>query len=156
MNQSNPSYSATIEVTASPDTCFEAITKQMHLWWTETTEGEISEVGDRIKAIFPPHFGYWEFEATTVESGRRLEMNCVDAHHHVAGQPPEIDKEWLGTQIAWTIETGNGKTRITLTHHGLTPELNCWDICQDGWNFFFTKSLTNFLDGEPASPHKAA
>ena len=156
MNPSNPSYAATIEVTAGPDVCFEAITKQMHLWWTETTEGEINEVGDRVKAIFPPGFGFWEFEATALEAAERIELTCIDAEHRVAGQPSEIDKEWLGTRIVWTFENGNGKSRVTLTHHGLTPELNCWDICQDGWDFFFTESLKNFLNGEPASPHTAA
>jgi len=156
MSQPNPNYSASIEVSASPDACFEAVAKQMHLWWTETTEGNFNRVGDRVKAIFPPHFGFWEFEATKMDSPLCIEMTCIDAHHHVAGQPAEIDREWLGTRIAWAFEGSDGSTRVTLTHHGLTPELNCWDICQDGWNFFFTESLKSFLNGDAASPHRAA
>jgi len=156
MTPSTPSYSASIKVAAEPCACFEAITKQMHLWWTETTEGGIDGVGDRVKAIFPPGFGHWEFEATALDMGRRIELTCIGARHQVEGQPSDIDEEWLGTRLVWTIEGDKGKTHVTLTHDGLTPELNCWNICRDGWDFFFTESLKRFLDGEPASPHTAA
>ena len=148
-------YTASIEVSASPEASFEAVAKQMNRWWTETVEGGLNRIGDTVTAIFPPDFGHWTFEAKVVDRYSVLEMVCIDAHHRVEGQPVEIDREWLGTRIVWRFAADGKKTRITLTHIGLTPQLKCWDICLDGWSFFFKESLKSFLNGEAATPHKA-
>lgn len=149
-------YVASIETSATPEACFEAVAKRMSKWWTETTEGELNKVDDRVKVIFPPDFGYWTFEAKSMEWGSVIEMVCIDAHHRVEGQPEAIDREWMGTTVVWQFARVGSKTRVTLTHRGLTPQLNCWGICLDGWNHFFKRSLADFLEGKPASPHRAA
>ena len=146
-------YQAQIQVAAPPDASFDAVATGMDKWWTTTTTGGLTAVGDRVTARFPPDYGFWTFEAATLEPGRRLEMICVEAHHKVEGQPKEIDQEWLGTRIVWAFDPAGEKTRITMTHEGLTPTLNCWDICLDGWNHFFKSSLKAYLDGGEPSPH---
>lgn len=151
----NENYTATIEVSASPATSYDAVATKMGDWWTETVEGGLRRAGDTVKAIFPPDFGHWTFEAKTMEHGKAIEMVCIDAHHHVEGEPEEIDREWMGTRIVWEFEERGDKTLITLSHVGLTPQLKCWDICMDGWNFFFKQSLKDYLDGKTASPHSA-
>ncbi|WP_421858043.1 SRPBCC family protein [Oricola sp.] len=149
-------YQESIQVSASREASFQAIATGMDRWWTQTTEGGLGKVGDRVTARFPPDYGHWTFEATVFDEVSRIEMVCVDAHHKVDGQPKEIDKEWLGTKIIWHFESIGDKTGITMTHDGLTPTLNCWDICLDGWNHFFRSSLKAYLDGEEPSPHRSA
>lgn len=156
MPKTDNNYIASITVSASTDQCFNAITKQMNQWWTETAEGDLTKVGDTVKAIFPPAFGHWTFKATVLDRGARIEIVCIDAHHYVEGKSKEIEQEWLGTRIVWEFASVGEKTKITLTHHGLTPQLNCWDICLNGWNYFFKVSLMDFLNGKMASPHKAS
>ena len=153
MIDSDTNYRETIAVSASAEDSFNAVTREMDLWWTKTTEGALEKTGDTVKVIFPPKFGFWTFQARTMEPGRRIEMECVDAHHKVDGQPAEIDKEWVGTRIIWDFLDKGDKTEVTMTHHGLTPKLHCWDICFDGWNFFFKDSLKKYLNGEAAAPH---
>jgi hypothetical protein len=152
---STQNYAASIDVAASPTRSFEAVATQMNAWWTKTTEGQIETVGDRVKVIFPPHFGFWTFEATMIERPNQIVMRCVDARHSVAGQPETIEQEWMGTLINWHFDETASGTRVLLTHDGLTPLLACWDICQDGWNQFFKGSLKAFLDGDAPSPHSA-
>lgn len=156
MGKAEDDYVASIEISATPEASFEAVARGMSKWWTETTEGALNEVGDRVKVIFPPDFGYWIFEATRLEAGAVIEMACIDAHHRVEGQPEAIDREWLGTTIVWHFAPVGSKTRVTLIHRGLTPQLKCWDICLDGWNHFFKGSLRGFLEGGAATPHRAA
>lgn len=154
--QTSPlNYAATIDVAASPAQSFEAIATQMDQWWTKTTEGQLLSIGDRVKVIFPPHFGFWTFEAVTIEPSHLISMRCVDARHSVEGQPETIEQEWMGTLIHWQFDTLDSGTRISLIHDGLTPQLDCWEICQDGWNHFFKGSLKDFLDGTEPSPHSA-
>lgn len=153
MTESAINYQESIRVTASRDASFQAVATQMDKWWTETTDGGLARVGDKVTAHFPPDYGYWTFEALVVEKSSRLEMVCIDAHHKVEGQPKEIDQEWLGTKIIWAFEAIGDKTEITMTHNGLTPTLNCWEICLDGWNHFFKISLKAFLEDAKPSPH---
>lgn len=156
MQSSSQNYAASIEVAASPARSFEAVATQMDQWWTKTTEGKLQRVGDRVKVIFPPHFGFWTFEAVTIEHPRLITMRCVDARHSVEGQPETIEQEWVGTLIHWRFTETDGGTEISMIHDGLTPQLACWDICQDGWNQFFKGSLKAFLDGGEPSPHSAS
>ncbi|MCG3268798.1 SRPBCC domain-containing protein [Yoonia sp. I 8.24] len=153
MAESTNNYQEKIQVSASQDACFKAVATQMEKWWTETIEGGLKAVGDKVTARFPPDYGYWTFEASVMKGSSRLEMICVDAHHRVEGQPKEIDQEWLGTKIIWEFEVIAGKTEITMTHDGLTPTLNCWGICLDGWNHFLKTSLKAYLDGDEPRPH---
>ncbi|MEM8794287.1 MAG: SRPBCC domain-containing protein [Pseudomonadota bacterium] len=155
MARSVENYQEQIHVTASAHDCFQAVATGMDKWWTKTTKGKLEKVGDRVTARFPPGFGFWTFEAVTLEEGCRIEMICVDAHHKVDGQPEAIEQEWLGTKIIWEFMDIGGKTEVLMTHDGLTPELNCWEICTDGWNHFFKHSLKAYLEGEDPNPHSA-
>lgn len=155
MMEKQKNYSAMIRVPASPKACFNAVANQMNQWWTQTVEGGLHRVGDRVTAIFPPGFGHWTFEAVQIDADARIEMVCVDAHHRLAEFGEEIDQEWLGTRVIWEFADKGANTEVSMTHVGLTPELKCWDICMDGWNHFFKTSLKNHLSGEAAVPHKA-
>ena len=89
----NANYTRTINTTASPERVFQALTGEMDRWWTTETEGALARVGDRIRVDFPPNNGHWVFQAVTLSAGACVELTCIDAHHVVAGQPAEIDKE---------------------------------------------------------------
>ena len=148
-------YDESIYVSAPQQACFQALATQMDKWWTLSTEGSLVKVGDKVTARFPPDYGFWTFEATAFERPHRIEMVCIDAHHKVEGQPEEIDQEWLGTRIIWNINPAGDKTEVRMIHDGLTPSLNCWAICLDGWNHFFKGSLKAFLNGKDPTPHSA-
>lgn len=67
-------------------------------------------------------------------------------------------KEWKGTQIEWEISTLDHSTRIDFTHVGLFPEIECYDDCRKGWNFYVTESLFKLItegEGLPETPKDA-
>lgn len=150
------SYSAEIVTDATPEAAFAAVASEMDKWWTTSVEGRFEKPGDKVKVVFPPDFGHWTFKATRMEAPSRIEMECVDARHRVPGQPRDIDREWEGTVIVWEFRGRGAGSEVRMHHRGLTPQLKCWDICVDGWNFFFRSSLKDYLDGKPASPHRTA
>lgn len=153
MVERSKNYQETIHVSAPQEACFQAVATQMGKWWTKSVEGGLGGVGDKVTTRFPPNYGFWTFKATSFERPGRIEMTCTDAHHKVECQPEEIDQEWLGIKIIWEFKTVGDKTEIKMTHDGLTPTLECWRICLDGWNHFFKNSLKLFLWGEEPSPH---
>ena len=150
-----PDYSRAITVSADPAACFVAIARQMDQWWTRHTSGNLAAPGARLRVDFPPAFGFWRFEATSVTKDARIEAICTDASHTPPGQPASIEREWVGTRVIWEIVAKDTGTEITLTHHGLTPQLGCFGICIDGWDRFFAGSLKAYLDTGTGTPFSA-
>lgn len=149
---SNSNYTRTISVNASPETAYAAVTTGFANWWT-IPDKTIQRVGDQANFMFPPGDSYWTLEAVKLDPGTRVEMVCVDAYHLHEGLPPEVEKEWLGTRIVWSIAGKDGHTDITVEHQGLVPSLNCYEVCEAGWDFFFVSSLKAYLDTGIGQPH---
>jgi hypothetical protein len=144
-------YTQDIVVSCSANTAYRALTSEYNQWWTPDTDS-VSSVGDTIKFKFDST--YWVMRANTL-SPNYIELECIEAHHIHDGLPASILKEWEGTKLKWEIQEQNGSTKIILMHEGLLPSLDCFDICKDGWDFFFVTSLKKYLNEGKGSPYGA-
>ncbi len=63
-----------------------------------------------------------------------------------------IKEEWLNTELVWTFKENGSEVEVSFVHNGLTPELNCYKICESGWNFFISTSLKNYLETGQGNP----
>ncbi len=48
--------------------------------------------------------------------------------------------EWTDTKIRFDLLKDGDKTKVTFTHEGLVPEIECYDACSSAWNGY----LENF------------
>ena len=151
---SKNSYTRSITVKNTANAAFMALTKDIAKWWTKPDQ-PLQTVGDRAKFTFPPGKSYWTFEATNLQQDRLVEMRCVDAMHIHEGQPKEIEKEWLGTVVIWKLSSDGDETTIDFEHIGLVPELNCYGVCEAGWDLFFVASLKEYLNTGVGHPHSS-
>jgi hypothetical protein len=135
-------YTQTIVVSNTPNAAYKALTTEFDKWWTPDT-GSISNVGDTIKFKF--NTTYWIMRANTL-ARNYIELECIEAHHIHDGLPSSILKEWEGTTLKWEIQEQDGNTKISLTHKGLIPSLDCFEICKEGWDYFFVTSLKKYLN----------
>jgi uncharacterized protein YndB with AHSA1/START domain len=65
--------------------------------------------------------------------------------------------EWVGTTIVFDVTASGDGTALHFRHHGLTPQLECFDMCHAGWTHYLS-SLVSYADtgqGQP-SRNKAA
>ena len=81
-----------------------------------------------------------------------VELECIEANHIDESSPASIRNEWEGTKLKWTIQQQGTKTKIVFIHEGLTPSLDCYNICEAGWDYFFVNSLKNYLDTGEGNP----
>ena len=142
MRQSN--YSNQIIVAASPKRVYQALTRDLGVWWGNSNEG-VTEEGDTLVIGFEENPHQWTFEAVELIEGKRVVYECVESKHRPEGFPGVIQKEWQGTKLIWQISESDAGTFINFTHDGLTPELECYDVCQTGWNDYFGESLSEHL-----------
>ncbi len=151
-------YKRTISVAATAAEAYRALTTGYEHWWTNC-DSDFNRVGDRIKFTFPPHVSYWTFEAKKLEPDRSVELECVEACHKFTDKPDAPETEWLGSRAQWRIEPQDDQTNIHFVHDGLTPDLDCYEVCEKGWNLFFVDSLKAYLDsgvGKPFRPETSS
>ena len=53
--------------------------------------------------------------------------------------------EWNNTNVVFEVAASQSDTTVTMTHEGLTPEVECFEACEQGWNKHFGQSLKQFL-----------
>lgn len=148
------SYEKSIYVDAQANEVYDALTHGYSQWWTPC-EGAFNKPGDRITFKFPPQVSYWTFEATKLDPEQTVELECVEAHHIILDKPEASKTEWLGSRLLFRIETAGNKVRVHLTHLGLSPELDCYEVCEAGWDHFFLHSLEKYLNTGKGAPHSS-
>lgn len=142
-------YTSEITVTNTPEAAYQALTNGFDKWWT-TACNLVSETGEEITFRFGPT--YWVMRANNLVPDKFVELECIEANHVHDGLPSSIRNEWKGTKLKWEIQKQEEKTKIVLVHEGLMPLLECYDVCEQGWDYFFVNSLKQYLDTGKGSP----
>lgn len=106
---------------------FEAITTPAGLtaWWTETAGS--GETSGQLRLQFgpPEPLVIHTEQATRPTLVRWSVVECA------------FLPDWVGTHPTFTITaTDEHHCRLHFRHHGLTEELECIDLCTQGWNHF--------------------
>ena len=143
-------YTASITSAASTEETYKAITENMSDWWTSMS-AKFVKVGDQAKTDFGVE-SYWVFEAKTLSPNVLIELKCVDSH--MIGDFVDDPQEWCTTTLRFDIEKEDtGDSKVTLTHVGLTPEMQCWEVCKKGRDHYILGSLKDYLDGKGGKPN---
>ena len=130
-------FTHALEIEASPAAIYAAITTAAGLrgWWTETCD--VVNVDDGLLVV--------------ELNDREVRWTCVDARIVGLDRPDE----WIGTSIRFRMQpNGAGRTRLDFEHVGLTPALECYGICEDGWRHFLA-SLKSWLETGQGTPYEA-
>ena len=61
-------------------------------------------------------------------------------------------EEWTDTKISFELSNEDEKTKVHFTHFGLTPQVECYQSCTRGWDYFINGSLYQFLTAGQGTP----
>ena len=142
-------YKNQISTSANQKRSFYAIANKVDKWWGKT-DNSISQIDDEFSIFFGDT--EWRFKIIEYQPFEKITWLCVKANH-VHGNLADIEKEWLNSELHWRITDDNGKTEISFIHKGLTPDLNCYEVCETGWDYFISTSLKNYLETGHGNPH---
>lgn len=141
-------FQTTISIHASSSDVFNALTSGIPKWWTKEFKGQSRNMLDEFTVRFGS--SYKTMLIVGVIQDTRVVWECLDAMIDL----PELDNksEWEGTRMGWTIDEQDSFTDLTLMHTGLTPELECYNVCEKGWNAYM-QSLKLYLETGTGKPY---
>ncbi|MCK5457406.1 MAG: hypothetical protein KAI45_09800 [Melioribacteraceae bacterium] len=142
-------YTRTIKVKAKRENAFFAISNKLFKWWG-TVDCSTSKIGDEFSIFFGET--EWRFKIIEFSEYEKITWRCIKANHVHDGLL-EIKEEWLNTEIFWNFISANGIVEISFLHKGLKPELNCYKICEAGWDYFISISLKSYLETGNGNPY---
>ncbi len=109
-------------------------------WWASDFEGSSKKVDDE----FTVHFDevYVTFQIIEMIPDQHIVWLVTDCFLDWV----KDKKEWKGTKIIWEVTSLNDLTRVSMTHLGLVPTLECYNDCRVGWDFHIGTSLYKLIN----------
>ncbi len=108
-------------------------------WWTgeydESIKGKSKKVNDEFtfKAADGAH--YSKQKLIELIPNKKIIWLVTDSKLTFINDT----SEWVGTQFSFDISKEGNKTKVTFTHDGLVPEIECYDACSSGWTQYLAK-----------------
>jgi hypothetical protein len=143
------SFTATILVDQDPAIAFNAI-MNFRGWWSEEIEGNTDALNE---AFFYHYKDIHLCKMKLIESvpNKKLVYEVLDNQFNFV----QDKTEWVGTKLIFDLSTEGDKTKIQFTHEGLVPEYECYNVCNDAWTGYITKSLFMFITTGKGEPNPA-
>jgi hypothetical protein len=144
---SSKDFSTTIVVDQSAKEVFDAV-NNVRGWWSEEIEGDTDQPG----AIFDYHYEdvhRCKMKIIEFVPNERVSWRVLENYFNFT----EDRTEWTGTTIVFDITPENGRTRLRMTHQGLVPEYECFDICRDSWTNYIQQSFRLLVSTGKGKPN---
>lgn len=136
-----PSYQSQVQFSKPPDVVFDALTRLTDLagWWSPVTGS--GAAGGELRFTHS-HVDPLVISVDTADRPRTVAWTVL------AYSLPE----WVGTHITFMLRPNqSGGTTLEFRHHGLTPQLECYDHCSRGWDYFLP-SLRDYVETGTGRP----
>jgi hypothetical protein len=132
-------FTTSILVVQTPEEAFNAV-NNVRGWWSEEIEGNTDKLGD----VFQYHYEdvhRCQIKLIEVVPNKKVVWLILDNYFKFT----QDETEWKGTTVIFDINEKDGKTEVKMTHVGLVPEYECYDICREGWSNYIQNSLRSLI-----------
>ena len=140
-------FTTTLLVDQTPTEAFNAI-NNVRGWWSEEIEGSTENLNDEFKYHYEDvHRSHMKL--IEVIPDKRVVWFVVDNYFKFT----KDKSEWTGTKIIFEIARNDSKTQIRVTHVGLVPEYECFDVCSNAWTHYVQESLRDLITTGKGQPN---
>jgi hypothetical protein len=146
MKSSN--FKKRFQVNQTPKEVFSAV-NNVKSWWSELIEGDTQKVGD-IFIYRHKDLHYSMQKLIEVIPNKKVVWEVLDSQLNFL----KNKNEWTGTTISFDITKNENGTELLFIHHGLVPEIECFEACSNGWNYYLEGSLLRLIQNGKGQPDK--
>lgn len=134
-------YQKTIRVKAEPEVLFDALTTLSGLaaWWVPASGSGLAG-GEITFTMNSPDPLIVRVDQATPSLVEWTVTAC------------NFMPDWVGTRPTFVITSAGDESQLHFRHVGLTPDLDCIEICTSGWNHFIS-SLGQYVETGRGNPN---
>lgn len=133
------SFSTSIVVDKSAAEVFAAV-NNVRGWWQGEIKGNTEKLGDEFTyQMKDVHFT--KQKIVELVPNRKVVWLVTDSRINFVANK----SEWVNTKIEFDITQEGDKTKLTFTHIGLVPSIECYGGCSGAWGQLVEKSLFSFI-----------
>ena len=140
-------FSTTLLLDQTPKEVFDAV-NNVRGWWSEEIEGRTDKLNEEFRYHYEDvhrcHMKIIEFVPD-----EKVVWLVLDNYFNFI----KDEREWKGTKIAFEISEKDNKTQLRMTHLGLVPQYECFEICRDAWTNYIQNSLRNLITTGKGQPN---
>jgi uncharacterized protein YndB with AHSA1/START domain len=147
------SFTAAVRYPAAPGAVYDALATPAGAggWWTSDGDSDAAAIPGRHIRLNWSDDDHVIFFVDAAERPTALRWTCVEQHDRNLPQPDE----WVGTSLVFSLIADGGGTLLEFEHQGLTPKLDCFGACRDGWDFFLRRSVRQLVELGQGLPYEA-
>ena len=138
-------FTYTLTTDKAPEEVFHAILNTRD-WWSglyeESYEGNTKKLNDEFSFRAGGGAHYSKHKIVEVIPNQKIVWLTTDSDFTFI----EKGDEWTGSKIIFDIEEKDGKTQLTFTHQGLTPEIECYNACAPAWSQYLQEKLLPLIN----------
>lgn len=139
-------YTAQITVKATATEVYKGINDILK-WWSDDLKGNSQKVNDEFTVRFGDIHVSTQ-KVTELIPNSKITWLVTDSNLNFI----KDKSEWNNTTITFDIEEAGKETIIHFTHHGLVPEIECYNSCSKGWDYYFKGSLFKLFNEGKGTP----
>ena len=135
-------YRYEVHLSATPEAVYKALTTSNGIagWWAKSNKVWQENADEFLSVDFGQVKKLMGVQKT--EPLSELAWHVLECTLH----------EWPGTRITFNITlTSRGESLLKLEHIGLNPQLECYESCSSGWEYFIA-SLKQYLETGKGTP----
>ena len=145
-------FQKSINIKTTSEKAFNAVATGIDLWWGNVDNTSVQNPGDEFSVFFEENTE-WRFKILKLDKYYQVIWKCIYANHSFNGLK-NIKDEWLNSEISFAFKKiADNLVKLTFKHRGLTPNLNCYTICDAGWTHFISNSLKLYLETGTGKPN---
>jgi len=142
----NLDYTAILTVDNSIQDTFKAI-NSIAKWWTDDLTGSSQKLDDEFIVQFGDIHKTGQKIIEFVPDKKVVWLVTESRLNFIKNE-----EEWKNTKISFELSRQGDKTQIRFTHLGLVPEVECFNACSKGWDYYIKGSLFKFLTEGKGTP----
>jgi hypothetical protein len=144
-------FTTTLLVDQNPREVFRAV-NNVRGWWSEEIEGDTEKLNDEFNYHFED-IHQCKMKLIEVVPDKKVVWLVLENYFKFT----KDKTEWNGTKVIFEISQKDNKTVLRMTHQGLVPAYECFEICRDAWTSYIQNSLRDLIvtgKGQPNGKDK--